>query len=305
MSLIASDLSSDLYNFFKSMGGGMSNSKFAKDFSDIINDWYMDNSDGTTIDAGTISSGAFLGSGKVDSIDSNSSSCSTIIETCCNLIDSTKPKDAKDKFAECIAKGIVTMINASTIKCKVNGTATSGSTLTPISNADSEGHIIIFDVPTTIEISEFETPYSSSLKLPSNLTKNSIKIKYKYNDVEYASEDDGDGNIVGDFLSGTVDYIKGNISLELDGDIGLLSENIFISYSFTSDFKGDVLDVLNDLEVQEGESENDWKTRLGGDADKYFADKLSNIIQMQITSVILTTIGKGDISGSVGTGKLF
>ena len=52
MSLIASDLSSDLYNFFKSMGGGMSNSKFAKDFSDIINDWYMDNSDGTTIDAG-------------------------------------------------------------------------------------------------------------------------------------------------------------------------------------------------------------------------------------------------------------
>lgn len=301
MSLLPTTLSSNLYSLFTSMSG-YTNQQFADDFSDIINDWYKE-ADGLTIDGGLLSSGGFIGSGHVDSIDSDSSSCSTIILTCCNLIDNTKPTNAKDLFAECIAKGIVAMVNASTIKCKVSGIITQGSSTIDVTNADSEGHITIFDIPTEIPISDFEMEYSNYIKLPSNLKPNSISIKYTYDDIDYTSSDDGEGSINGQYINGTVDYTKGDVELTLENEIEI--DSIGLSYTFTSDFKGDVLDVLNDLEVQHDETENEWKTRLNGDADKYFADNLAQIITTQITSVVLTTYGKGDIVGSMGVGKLF
>ena len=301
MALLPTTLSSDLYSLFKSMSG-YTNQKFADDFSDVINDWYKE-ADGLTIDGGLLTSGAFLGSGHVDSIDSNSSLCSTIILTCCNLIDNTKPSNAKTLFAECIAKGIVTMVNASKIKCKVNGAITQGTTSTDVTNADSEGHITIFDSETEIPTSDYEMEYSDYIKLPSNLKPNSISIKYTYNDINYTSSDDGEGTIDGQYINGTVDYTKGDVELTLEDDREI--DTIKLSYTFTSNFKGDVLEVLNSLEVQHDETENEWKTRLNGDADKYFADNLAQIITTQITSVVLTTYGKGDIVGSMGVGKLF
>ena len=302
MALNLNELSNNLYTFFKNMNG-ISNSQFANRFSDIINNWYK-NASGITVDLGTLSVGAFIGSGSVNSIDSNSTICSSIIENTCNLIDSTKPNNAKTLFAECIANGISSMVNASTINCKVNGEATMGTSVTTFTNEDSEGHITIFPNESPIVISNFEMNYSDYIKLPSNLTPNTINIKYEYDGLEYISSDNGEGIINGEYINGTINYTNGDMLLEFNGDEEYPIEKISISYTFTSNFKGDVLEVLNDLEVQHDENQSEWNTRLGGDADKYFANNLSTIIYTQITSVILNTHGKNNILGVIGIGKL-
>lgn len=303
MALIPTTLANDIYTFFKTMSG-ISNSQFADRFSNIINDWYK-NASGATIDGGTISQGLFVGKGSVDSIESNSSLCSNQIETTCNLIDNTKPSNAKELFAECLAKGIVDMVNDSKIKCKVSGKATTGTTVTDITDADSEGSIKLYITETTISVSDFKTSFEDYIKLPTNLNPSTIHIKYTYEDTEYISSDNGEGEIIGNYINGTVDYIKGDLNLTMSEDLETPIETISISYEYVTNFKNDVLDILTELEIQQNETELEWKTRLGGDADRYFANNLSTVIYSQITFAVLTTKGKGDILGSAGIGKLF
>lgn len=304
MSLNTSTLSNNLYSLFMSMKSGMSNKQFADNFSSVINDWYKDAS-GATIDVGLISSGGFVGSGNVDSIDSNYQLCSSVILLTCNTIDSLKPTNAKELFAQCLAEGICAMVNTSTINCKVNGEATSGTTVTTITDAQSEGKIIIYEDETQISITDLKLPYSDYIKLSSNIVKGTVKINYSYSNEDYVATDDEEGNITSEYLNGTIDYTNGDLELEFSGDEETPLEQITISYKYQSNFKGDVLEVLNDLDVQHDESQSEWNTRLGGDADRYFANELSQIIYNQITFTMLTTVGKNEILGSFGVGKLY
>ena len=295
-------LATNLLLFFKSMNGG-TNQQFASDFADKIDQWYCSTS-GTTVDGGTISSGAFLGSGTVSKVNGQPNVLSTSILSACTIIDSTKPNNAKELFANSLSNGYVLYTKASIIECNVNGTVTSGGSASPMSGT-SKGIITLYNDPTEISIEDYTCDVCENILLSPNLTKGSIEVKYTYDEQDFTSVDDKEGNINGDYVHGTVDYSNGKISLYVDEEFAQDITTCKVSYKFTSDFYGDVLRLINELDVQGNESQAEYMTRLGGDSDKYFADNLADILYTQTTSVLLMTIGNESLLGSVGIGKLF
>lgn len=294
-------LSTNLYSFFKTMSG-QTNQQFASSFADKVDQWYC-GANGNTIDVGVIPQGIFTGTGTISKINGVPDVLSTSIQTACDLIDSTKPNNAKEIFANSISDGYVQYTNKSIIECTVNGTAISGGYPTSV-NGKSNGSLSLENDSTEMSISNYECPIGNNISLSPNITKGSVIITYTYEENTYSGTDDGEGNITTDYVNGIVDYGSGKISLQVDESYEDIT-SCQISYRFTSDFKGDVLKLLNELDVKENESETEYKTRMNGDSDKYFADGLADILYTQTTSVLLSTNGIGSLIGSVGQCKLY
>lgn len=66
----------------------------------------------------------------------------------------------------------------------------------------------------------------------------------------------------------------------------------------------DILSAFNDMNCKSGESLDSWKSRMGGDPNRYMADKIANTVTTELKSAVLTCYGTGALSGETGVGNL-
>ena len=140
MSLATSTLKSDLLTLFQSMASDTSgdNSVFAEGVAAALKD-YIESASVTTTDAGSVSGGAFVGTGS-GTISADSSECQSIIQAACEaMVEMTEGGNAY--LAEKIAEGVQAMSDAAEVSCDVTGTLTTTAGATSALTGSATGTI--------------------------------------------------------------------------------------------------------------------------------------------------------------------
>lgn len=137
MALSKQTLKEGLLNLFDSMGSNADNEAFASRVSSLLAS-YLSAASVSTTDAGTVSAGAFEGSG-TGSLTVTSADCKDTILDVCNAMDGSDGK-GNDYFAEGLGDAVQALADSAFITTSVTGQATSGSTVTELSGmATGEG----------------------------------------------------------------------------------------------------------------------------------------------------------------------
>lgn len=142
MSLNVGSLKSDLFNCFEAMNKDTSgdNRIFAQKLSKAVAD-YAESGDIKTVDAGTIPSGVFAGSGE-GSISVQSIIAENIIYAACVAMNSMSV-GGDDYLALQIATGIQAMMTAGVVDTDVKGTCTPPTPATPFPMAGKAKGVIV------------------------------------------------------------------------------------------------------------------------------------------------------------------
>lgn len=201
MALDKEQLQSDLEDVFESMKDG-DNSVFSNGISNAVVT-FVSGGQVTTSDAGTLSSGAFVGSGS-GTLTVEADGCASIIQSACEAMMNME-SGGDDYLAEEIGKGLQKMSDEGEVKTEVSGT------LTPPSSSP--------------------VPYSGSTKGTITCTSSVLVTKLKavlkkmYDDKD---DEDFDGNkeLAKEMAEGiniffTTGVVNTNGESGLSGDIGV------------------------------------------------------------------------------------
>lgn len=140
MSLATSTLKSDLLTLFNTMASNTSgdNSVFSEGVAAALKD-FIESAAVTTTDAGTVSGGAFVGTG-TGTISADSSECeATILAACEAMVKMTS--GGNSYLAQQIAEGMQEMSDAAEVSCDVTGTLTTTAGATSTLTGTSTGTI--------------------------------------------------------------------------------------------------------------------------------------------------------------------
>ena len=140
MSLATSTLKNDLLSLFEDMARDTSgdNSVFSEGVSSAIKD-FIETASVTTVDAGTISAGAFVGTG-TGTISADATECESIIQAACEaMVEMTS--GGNSYLAERIEAGVQAMSDAAVVSCDVTGTVTTTTGTTSTVTGSATGSI--------------------------------------------------------------------------------------------------------------------------------------------------------------------